>query len=34
VRLAREARERLRDREPELPEVDLTRYDRLFETPA
>ena len=30
-RLAREARDRLRDREPELPEVDLTRYDAIWE---
>jgi transposase len=34
VRLAREAHDRLRVREPELPAVDLSRYDRLFEVPA
>jgi hypothetical protein len=34
VRLAREARDRLRDGEVELPPVDLARYDRLCEVPA
>ena len=34
IRLAREARHRLREQEPELPTVDLARYDRLFEVPA
>ena len=34
IRLAREARQRLRDGEPEVPVVDLARYDRLFEVPA
>ncbi|MGH9268176.1 MAG: Mu transposase domain-containing protein, partial [Acidimicrobiales bacterium] len=34
VRLAREARDRLRDGDVELPAVDLARYDRLFEVPA
>lgn len=34
IRLAREARDRLRDGEPELPAVDLARYDALFEVPA
>ena len=34
VRLAREARQRLAEGEPEAPVVDLTRYDRLFEVPA
>jgi transposase len=34
IRLAREARDRLADGEPELPPVDLARYDRLFEVPA
>ena len=29
IRQAREARRRLRDREPQLPAVDLARYDRL-----
>lgn len=33
VRLAREARDRLRDREPELPPVDLARYDTLLGVP-
>jgi transposase len=34
IRLAREARERLADGEPELPPIDLTRYDALWEVPA
>ena len=34
IRLAREARDRLADGEPELPPVDLSRYDALFEVPA
>jgi transposase len=34
IRLAREARDRLADREPELPAIDLARYDALFEVPA
>ena len=34
IRLAREAHARLRDGEPEVPVVDLARYDRLFEVPA
>jgi transposase len=34
IRLAREARDRLADGEPELPPVDLGRYDRLWEVPA
>lgn len=34
IRLAREARDRLQAREPELPAVDLARYDALFEVPA
>ncbi len=34
IRLAREARDRLAEGEPEAPVVDLTRYDRLFEVPA
>ena len=34
IRLAREARQRLRDQEPEAPAVDLARYDTLFEVPA
>jgi len=34
IRLAREARDRLADGEPELPPVDLGRYDALFEVPA
>ena len=34
IRLAREARQRLRDGEPEAPAVDLARYDTLFEVPA
>jgi len=34
VRLAREARQRLREQEPEAPVVDLARYDALFEVPA
>jgi transposase len=34
IRLAREARDRLADGEPELPAVDLGRYDALFEVPA
>jgi hypothetical protein len=31
VRLAREARDRLRDGDIELPAVDLARYDTIFE---
>jgi transposase len=31
IRLAREARQRLRTSEPELPPIDLARYDALFE---
>lgn len=34
VRLAREARDRLRDGDVEVPPVDLARYDTLFEVPA
>ena len=34
IRLAREARDRLADGEPELPPIDLGRYDALFEVPA
>lgn len=34
VRLAREARDRLRDGDVEVPPVDLARYDALFEVPA
>jgi transposase len=34
VRLAREARDRLRDGDVEVPPVDLARYDRLCEVPA
>lgn len=34
MRLAREARDRLRDGDVELPTVELARYDRLFEVPA
>jgi len=34
IRLAREARDRLTEGEPELPPVDLGRYDALFEVPA
>ncbi len=34
IRLAREARDRLRDGDPELPAVDLGRYDVLWEVPA
>ena len=34
IRLAREARQRLAEGEPEPPVVDLARYDRLFEVPA
>lgn len=34
IRLAREARDRLREQEPDAPVVDLARYDRLFEVPA
>lgn len=34
IRLAREARDRLADGEPEPPTVDLSRYDALFEVPA
>lgn len=34
IRLAREARDRLADGDPELPPVDLARYDRLWEVPA
>lgn len=34
LRLAREARVRLAAGEPELPAVDLSRYDRLFEVPV
>jgi transposase len=34
VRLAREARDRLREGEPDAPVVDLARYDALFEVPA
>lgn len=34
IRLAREARHRLAQGEPEAPVVDLARYDALFEVPA
>jgi transposase len=34
IRLAREARDRLASREPELPPIDLGQYDRLWEVPA
>jgi transposase len=34
IRLAREARDRLAVQEPELPAIDLTRYDALWEVPA
>ena len=34
LRLAREARDRLRSGEPELPAIDLSRYDALFEVGA
>jgi hypothetical protein len=34
IRLAREARQRLAEQEPEAPVVDLARYDALFEVPA
>jgi transposase len=34
IRLAREARDRLAVQEPELPAIDLTRYDALFEVSA
>jgi transposase len=34
IRLAREARDRLAVSEPELPAVDLARYDALWELPA
>ena len=34
IRLAREARDRLAEQEPEAPAVDLARYDALFEVPA
>jgi hypothetical protein len=34
IRLAREAADRLRDGDPELPLVDLGRYDALWEVPA
>ena len=34
IRLAREARDRLAEGEPEAPVVDLARYDALFEVPA
>ena len=34
IRLAREARQRLAEGEPEAPVVDLARYDALFEVPA
>ena len=34
IRLAREARDRLADGDPELPPVDLGRYDALWEVPA
>jgi transposase len=34
IRLAREARDRLASGEPELPAIDLARYDALFEVPA
>jgi transposase len=34
IRLAREAATRLRDGDPELPPVDLGRYDALWEVPA
>ena len=34
IRLAREARQRLAEGEPEAPVVDLGRYDALFEVPA
>jgi hypothetical protein len=33
IRLAREARDRLAAGDPELPVVDLRRYDALFEVP-
>jgi transposase len=34
IRLAREARDRLAHGDPELPPVDLSAYDRLWEVPA
>ena len=34
IRLAREARDRLADGEPELPPIDLGAYDALWEVPA
>lgn len=34
IRLAREARDRLASSEPELPTIDLARYDALCEVPA
>lgn len=34
IRLAQEAANRLRDGDPELPPVDLARYDALWEVPA
>jgi transposase len=34
IRLAREARDRLADGEPELPPIDLGQYDALWEVPA
>lgn len=34
IRLAREARDRLADGEPELPPVDLGQYDAIWEVPA
>jgi hypothetical protein len=34
IRLAREARDRLADGDPELPPVDQSAYDRLWEVPA
>jgi transposase len=34
IRLAREARDRMAAKEPELPAIDLAAYDRLFEVPA
>jgi len=34
IPLAREAGDRLADDEPELPPVDLARYDALFEVPV
>ena len=34
IRLAREAHDRLANGEPELPAIDLARYDRIWEVPA